>query len=179
MGGVRSSGPSLARRIARWLQTLENVRDVRPVRLTFPNPKKADVGYGARYTDVRAYTADMAAVTRGRKQAGDPYTHDCFYLAGPRPPSSEVRIRVGSERFAKHSYRFPAADDDWYVASWFDPNTLDRADPRYAEILSYHPFGAHWLLLRWDHRECGERIDRYYEALHEPLPVRARYLTKE
>lgn len=96
------------------------------------------------------------------------------------PPEWEGS-RVGEHRFyllsdaipASHGravYRIEGDNADWYFGGYVTPESA--RDERYA---SFHPLGAHFLLMRWDHEHLGERVDRFREVPYRRMRIDVTY----
>lgn len=69
-----------------------------------------------------------------------------FYLLADRLPASSNRA----------VYRMAGDDADWYFGGYVTRETAESE-----EFGQYHPLGAHFLLMRWNHHRLGGRIDAY------------------
>lgn len=111
-----------AQAVADWLKTMTHIKDVRQVKVTI-NGKDY---FGARYTRVGIYTADMLACTHRGVKPGTEYNEDILYLLGKRP---------------KLKYRscFPCEGFEWYFSGYYEGSEKNEA----------HPFGATFMVCPW------------------------------
>lgn len=154
-------------RMVKWLETTaaKNVRNVRPIRVTFLiGPKTIVTMYGAEYESVRTRVAAEREVTEGRAKEGDEYTERRLAIAGMRPKAMTLKDRTGC---GKICWRMEGdfTESDWHP-SWY----WEGGKTKYA------PVGPEFSMGRWPHElPYMGRIDQY-ETPRQRRTFRVEYV---
>lgn len=97
----------------------------------------------------------------GARYAGD----DCrirHYLLGDLPKPIQRRKST--------CFREPSGGSDWYIACYSTREAVAQAAFR-----QHHPFGQSFMLMEWDEKVCGGKIDAFdrYKYVRIPMTVEA------